>query len=62
MQTYSAIAKDNINISHVWDFPGSPVGKTPSLQCKDVSSALGQGTKIPPAMWCSQKKYKNKQT
>ena len=41
MQTYSANAKDNINISHVWDFPGSPVGKTPSLQCKDVSSALG---------------------
>ena len=34
MQTYSANAKDNINISHVWDFPGSPVVKTPSFQCK----------------------------
>ena len=40
-----------------WDFPGGPVVKTPHSQCGDLIPA--QGTRIPHAMWCGQKKEKN---
>ena len=39
-----------------WDFPGGPVVKTPHCQYRDLIPA--QGTRIPRAMWCGQKKEK----
>ena len=38
-----------------WDFPG-PLGKTQASTAGGAVSVPGQGTKIPHAPWCSQKK------
>ena len=46
----------------VWDFLGSPVVKTLCFQCRDAGVAdliPGQGTEIPHAAWCGQKKKKS---
>ena len=40
------------------DFPGGPVAKTPSFQCRGTGSVPGHGTKILHAIWCSKKKKK----
>ena len=32
----------------LWDFPGSPVVKTPACSAGGMGSIPGQGTKIPP--------------
>ena len=45
-------------IKNNWDFPGSPVVKTPPSNAEDVGSIPGQGTKIPHAMWSRDKKIK----
>ena len=39
-----------------WDFPGSPASKTLCFHCRGKSLIPSQGTKIPHATWCSQKK------
>ena len=36
------------------DFPGGPVVKTPSFQCKGMGLTLSQGTKTPHAMQYDQ--------
>ena len=41
-----------------WDFPGSLVVKIPCFKGRGVCSTPGWGTKIPRAMWCSQKMFK----
>ena len=41
---------------HCWEFPGSPVVRTWSFHCRDPDATPGQGTKIPQALWHSQKK------
>ena len=46
--------------SMVWDFPGSSVVKTLHFQCRGLGSTAGGGTKILPAVGCSQKKKKKK--
>ena len=38
------------------DFPGGPVVTTPLFNAGGVGSIPGQGTKIPHAMQCGQKK------
>ena len=43
------------------DFPGGPVTKTPPSNARNEGLIPGQGTKVPQAMWCSQK-IKNKET
>ena len=37
------------------EFPGRPAVKTRAFTAVDPGSIPGQGTKIPQAMWCSQK-------
>ena len=37
-------------------FPGGPVVKTPCFQSWGVGSLPGQGTRVPHATWCGQKK------
>ena len=37
------------------DLPGSPGVKTPASTTGDAGSIPGWGTKIPHAVWCSQK-------
>ena len=39
-----------------WDFPGGPVVKTLPSNSADMGLIPGQGTKIPHATWCSQRK------
>ena len=46
---------DFIKIRDIWDFPGSPVVKTPGFQCRGMGSIPGQGTKIPQAVRRRQK-------
>ena len=41
-----------------WDFPGSPVVKTPRFHAGGAGSIPGQGTKISYATWCGKKKKK----
>ena len=41
-----------------WDFPESPVVKTPYFTAGDTGSIPGWGTKIPNAEQCNQKKKK----
>ena len=38
-----------------WDFPGSPVGKTPASNAGGMGSIPGGGAKIPHAVLHSQK-------
>ena len=42
------------------DFPGGPVVKTPSSQCRGTGSIPGQGTKIPHLHSVAKKYIKNK--
>ena len=42
------------------DFPGGPVVKNLSFQCRGTGSIPGPGTQIPHAMQHSQKKKKKK--
>ena len=42
----------------VREFPGSPVVRTLRFHCCGLGSIPGQGTKIPQAVQCSQKKSK----
>ena len=43
------------NKNLLWDFPRSPVVKTPAPSARGVGLILGGGTEIPHATWCSQK-------
>ena len=43
-----------------WDFPGGPVVKNQCFHCRGTGSIPGQGTKVPQAVQCSQKKKKKK--
>lgn len=47
--------REGVNTFLSWDFPGSPVIKTPYFQCKGYSVIPGHVTKIPHAEWHSQK-------
>ena len=38
-----------------WGFPGGPAVRTQSFYCGGPGSVLGQGTKIPQAVWHGQK-------
>ena len=38
------------------DFPGGPMVKTPYFSAQNKGLIPGQGTKIPHATWCGQKK------
>ena len=42
------------------EFPGGPVVRTCSFHCLAPGSISGQGTKIPQAARCGQKKKKKK--
>ena len=44
-----------------WDFPGDPVVKLCASNAGGVDLTPGQGTKIPHAVQCSQKKKKENQ-
>ena len=46
----------DLHIHTVRDFPGSPMAKTPYLHCRALGSIPSQGTKIPHAELCGQKK------
>ena len=48
-----------IKESLTWDFPGSPVVKTPNFQCRGHKFNPCLGTKIPYAALCSQKEKKS---
>ena len=41
-----------------WDFPGDPLVKAPSFQCRGSGLIPGWGTKIPDTVGHSQKKKK----
>ena len=43
-----------------WDFPGSPVVKTPASNAGGMGLISEWGTKIPHALQCGQKKKKKK--
>ena len=43
-----------------WDFPGSPVLRTPRFHCGTRDSIPGQGTKIPQAVQSGQNKQTKK--
>ena len=51
----ASILKNNLR-----DFPGSPVVKTLSPTAGITDSILGQGSKIPHAIWHGQKFFLNK--
>ena len=40
-----------------WDFPGGPVVKTSPSNAGGAGSVLGQGTKIPQALWPKKPKH-----
>ena len=42
--------------SSPWNFPGGPGVKNPPSNAGDTGSIPGQGTKIPHAVWHSQKR------
>ena len=44
-----------------WEFPGGKVVRICVLTAKGLGSIPGRGTKIPQAMWCSQKEKKKKE-
>ena len=54
------ISKNNSTNSR--EHPGGPVVRILDFHCHDLSSIPDQGTEIPQAMWCSQKKKKKKST
>ena len=46
----------DVEVVRVRDFPSGPVIKTLCLHCRGTGSNPGQGTKIPYAVWCGQRK------
>ena len=56
----TALKVQHLNKTNNWEFPGSPVVRTPHFHCQGWGLIPGWGTKIPQIAWHGQKKKKKK--